>query len=206
MRGRLYYDYVKDPFADAYAAMLEQRIQENGGCIDVHMEVFETPEAYIGCVSDTGAWFDLNSLKKALYELTKDEEQMTRMLRLGIISGEMIQNIKEWETDPRAYWKIISDLPSLLKMPRFSSANSKKLELVWMNHSWIGLFGIEVAARQHFATTFITEQRNGGACMIQVIPKNPDKYKNLLHGNPDSTRKKVADVLFQTPPHLKEAA
>lgn len=206
MRGKLYSDYIKDPLANAYAELLEKRIKKNNGIIDVHMEVFETPEAYIWCVSDTGAGFDLNALKSALYELTMDEERMADMLRLGIISEEMIQNIHEWKTDPRAYGKILSDLPSLLKMPRFSSANSKKLAIVWMDHSWIGLYGIEVSARQHFATTFITELHDGGACMIQVIPKDPEKYKKILSTeSADSTRTKVGDILFKTPPHLLAA-
>lgn len=65
---------------------------------------------------------------------------MTDLLRLGIISEQMLQNIKEWEYDPRAYGKLLSDLPSLLKVPRFSSANDKRLELVGMKHSGIGLF------------------------------------------------------------------
>lgn len=47
MRGSLYTQYLKDPVGIAYGDLLEKRIQENGGHVDVHMEVFETEEAYI---------------------------------------------------------------------------------------------------------------------------------------------------------------
>jgi len=75
-----------------------------------------------------------------------------------------------------------------------------------MKHSGIGLFWIEVAAQASFATTFITEQKDGGACMIMVIPKDPEKYRKDVGDNLHSVRERTGNLLFETPSHLKKAA
>lgn len=203
-RGQAYSKVIKNPFYDAVGKMISERIVENGWIIDVHMEIFETEEAIIGCVSDTGAGFDLNKLKQALRELTKDEQRMSDFLRMWILSEETFAAMHEWEDDPRAFWKILSDLPSLIKMPRFSTFNDPKLQMFGMQHSWVWLWGIEVAAQAHLATTFITEQKNGWACMIMVIPKDPEKYRKTSETVSHASRTAVWDTLYRVPSHLKE--